>query len=61
MSIKTESISTSQGIECEDCCSFASTRVITPAETFHLCNTHYRDRRDDFVSLTPVKETTSLV
>jgi len=61
MSIKTEYLSTSQGIECEDCCSFARVRVITPGETFHLCTTHHQERRDDFVALTPVKETTSLV
>ncbi|MNY48785.1 hypothetical protein D3C86_1841490 [compost metagenome] len=60
MSIKTESISTGQGIECEDCCSFASMRVVTPKETFHLCGRHYNDRRDDFDVSTPAKETTSL-
>lgn len=61
MSIKTEYLSTGQGIECEDCCSFATVRVITPKETFHLCRTHHSDRQDEFDKLTLVKETTSLV
>lgn len=61
MSVKVESISTREGIECEDCCSFATNRVTTPGETFHLCSKHYRDRKDDFDALKPVGETTSLV
>lgn len=60
MSIKTESISTGAGIECEDCCSFATVKVITPKETFYLCQRHYQDRRDDFNVPSPVNETTSL-
>ncbi|MNF96152.1 hypothetical protein D3C81_1918800 [compost metagenome] len=60
MSIKTENISTGQGIECEDCCSFASVRVITPGETFHLCRNHLDDRLDDLKKRVPAKETTSL-
>lgn len=61
MTIKIEHVATGQGIECEDCCSFASTKVITPAETFHYCSRHYNDRRDSFIDISPVKETTSLV
>lgn len=60
MSIKVETISTRDGIECEDCCSFASKRVVTPGETFHLCHKHYRDREDEFSRLRQVGETTSL-
>jgi hypothetical protein len=60
MSIKTETLSTGQGIECEDCCSFATVRVTIPTETFHLCRNHYQDRRDDIEKLAAAK-TTSLV
>lgn len=60
MSVKVESISTREGIECEDCCGFADKRVITPGETFHLCSKHYREREDEFDRPRPVGETTSL-
>lgn len=61
MAIVVESIHRGEGLECEDCCSFAQHRVRTPQETFHLCTKHYHDRKDDFKEPQPVGETTSLV